>query len=78
MIKDIKTNELASFLGKSKGWASSLKNGKKKLPLNECFRVSDRFGIPLHELRSEFPTDNALIALLSKSTNNTGSSDADL
>ena len=59
MINDIKTNELASFLGKTKGWASNLKNGKKKLPLNECFRVSEHFGIPLHELRSEFPANKS-------------------
>jgi len=55
MISEIKTNELAAFLGKSKGWASSLKKGRKKLPFAECFRVSEHFGIPLHELRKEFP-----------------------
>jgi hypothetical protein len=57
MIKDIKTNELAAFLGKTKGWASNLKKGKKTLPLADCFRVSDHFGIPLHDLRSEFPRE---------------------
>ena len=57
MMNQIKTNELASFLGKSKGWASNLKKGRKKLPLIECFRVSEHFGIPLHDLRSEFPSE---------------------
>ncbi len=57
MIKDIKTNELARFLGKTKGWATNLKKGRKTLPLVDCFRVSEHFGIPLHELRSEFPPE---------------------
>jgi hypothetical protein len=59
MIKDIKTNELALFLGKTKGWASNLKKGRKKLPLADCFRVSEHFGIPLSELRSEFPANKS-------------------
>jgi len=57
MISQIKTNELANFLGKTKGWASSLKKGRRKLPLVECFRVSEHFGIPLHDLREEFPRE---------------------
>lgn len=55
MISEIKTNELASFLGKTNGWATNLKKGRKKLPFAECFRVSEHFGIPLHKLRDEFP-----------------------
>ncbi len=57
MLNKIKTNELAAFLGKSNGWASNLKKGRKKLPLIECFRVSEHFGIPLYELRDEFPRE---------------------
>ncbi len=55
MISEIKTNVLAAFLGKTNGWASNIKTGRKKLPLADCFRVSKHFGIPLHELRDEFP-----------------------
>lgn len=60
MISEIKTNELAAFLGKTNGWASSIKTGRKKLPLVDCFRVSKHFGIPLHELRDEFPYIEAI------------------
>ena len=59
MIKDIKTIELARFLGKTEGWATNLKKGRKKLPLKDCFRVSEHFGIPLHALRSEFPANKS-------------------
>jgi len=55
MISEIKTNELARFLGKTDGWATNLKKGRKKLPLIDCFRVSEHFGIPLSDLRDEFP-----------------------
>ena len=60
MIKDIKTNELAKFLGKTKGFASQIKNGKSLVPFSECFRVSEYFGIPLHELRPKtFPANKS-------------------
>ncbi len=57
MIKDISATELAHFLGKSIGWASNLRTGRRKLPFAECFRVSEHFGIPLYELRKEFPRE---------------------
>jgi transcriptional regulator with XRE-family HTH domain len=60
MIIDIKTSELAAFLGKSKGFASQIKHGKSLVPINDCFRVSKRFGIPLHVLRPKtFPANKS-------------------
>jgi len=66
MISEIKTNELASFLGKTPGWATNLKKGRKKLPLAECFRVSEHFGIPLHDLRDEFPREETTTDIFGK------------
>ncbi len=58
MIINIKTSDLALFLGKSKGFASQIKHGKSLVPFNDCFRVSEHFGIPLHELRPKtFPRE---------------------
>ena len=57
MINTISATELALFLGKTIGWASNLRTGRKKLPVAECFRVSKHFGIPLYELRKDFPRE---------------------
>lgn len=53
MIKNIPTKELVEFLGVTKGFVSQLKTEKSKLPAKDCIRVSERFGIPLHELRKD-------------------------
>lgn len=53
MMNEIKTTELANFLGKTNGWATNLKKGRKKLPPKDCLRVSERFNIPLNELRPD-------------------------
>lgn len=53
MISEIKTNDLAEFLGKSKGWATNIKKGRKKLPPKDVLRVSERFGISPEELRPD-------------------------
>jgi len=55
MINKISASELSQFLGKSLGWASHLRTGRKKLPLYECLRVSEHFGIPLCDLRKDLP-----------------------
>jgi DNA-binding transcriptional regulator YdaS (Cro superfamily) len=52
-LMDIGTNELASFLGKTPGFASQLKYGRCKLPPKDCQRVALRFNIPLYELRPD-------------------------
>ena len=53
MIKELATKELAVFLGTTIGWASNIKTGYRKLPPKDCIRVSERFKIPLHELRPD-------------------------
>jgi DNA-binding transcriptional regulator YdaS (Cro superfamily) len=52
-ITDIGTNELANFLNISASFASQIKNGVRKLPPKDCQRVSERFFIPLHDLRPD-------------------------
>lgn len=59
MIKNIPTKVLAAFLGKTPGFVSHIKKGRRKLPPKDCVRVSNKFGIPLHDLRPDiFPIAN--------------------
>lgn len=53
MIKDIPTKQLAEALESTSGFASNVKSGLKRIPPQKCLRVSQRFGIPLHELRPD-------------------------
>jgi hypothetical protein len=52
-LSDIGTNELAHFLGVTAGFASHIKHGNRKLPPKDCIRVSERYFIPLHDLRPD-------------------------
>jgi DNA-binding transcriptional regulator YdaS (Cro superfamily) len=61
MIANIPTKELAECIGKTQGFASQIKNGWRKLPAKYCVIVSDKFDIPLYELRPDiFPDETRL------------------
>jgi antitoxin component HigA of HigAB toxin-antitoxin module len=53
MIENIRTKELAECIGSTTGFASQIKTGRRKLPLRHCLRVSERFGIPISQLRPD-------------------------
>lgn len=50
MIKEIPTKELANCIGKTEGFASQIKNGRRRLPPKYLVKVSERFGISLKDL----------------------------
>jgi DNA-binding transcriptional regulator YdaS (Cro superfamily) len=53
MIKEISTKKLAKCMGTTSGFASQIKSGYRKMPTRYCIKVSNEFGIPLHELRPD-------------------------
>ena len=56
MFNDIPTKQMADFLGTTMGFVTHIRKGRRKLPPKDCYRVHERFGIPLHELRPDiFP-----------------------
>ena len=62
MINDISTKTLAEFLGTTMGFVTHIKKGRRKLPPKDCVRVSEKFAIPLHDLRPDiFPNDKQQI-----------------
>ena len=52
-IKDIKTGDLARFLGKTNGFASQLKSGYRLVPVKSVKPLCKEYGFKPQELRPD-------------------------
>jgi len=52
-INDIKASELAAFLGVTPPFISHVRHGRKNLSTDQALKISDKYGIPLYEIRPD-------------------------
>lgn len=52
-LSDIEPSQLTEFLQCTTSFTSQLQTGKKKCPTDKAIPISERFGVPLWEIRPD-------------------------
>lgn len=52
-LSDIEPSQLTEFLQCTTSFTSQLQTGKKKCPADKAILISERFGVPLWEIRPD-------------------------
>lgn len=74
---NVSAKDLAQCIGVSPGFASQIRTGHRKLPPKYCMLVSERFGIPLNELRPDIYPASFTVALANYDVHRNSNNPAD-